>query len=140
MIRDFYKTSLLRIRRGNYRGEISNAKPLYLISISILIDLKKLTENRIYFGEETLKIVYSSTCILFNNNITPIVYPFYHLSSDEFYHLRWKGSPMKYDTPDNKLIRENVEYAYFDDELWNLLQIKPVREEYREAIIRHYLK
>ena len=43
-------------------------------------------------------------------------------------------------TPSPKFIKENIEYAFLDDGLWDLLQDKSVRNGFRELIISYYLK
>ena len=48
--------------------------------------------------------------------------------------------PRQTQSPSGKFLTENVDYAYLDDTLWELLQDKDIREEYKEAIITHYLK
>lgn len=48
--------------------------------------------------------------------------------------------PRQAESPSGKFLAENVDYAYLDDTLWELLQDKSVREEYKEAIITHFLK
>ena len=35
--------------------------------------------------------------------------------------------------------KENAEYAYLDEALWNLLKEKNKRDEFRQLIIRTYL-
>ena len=39
-----------------------------------------------------------------------------------------------------KYLTENLNYAYLDQELWDLLQDYNVREEFRELIINFFIK
>ncbi len=71
---------------------------------------------------------------------TPYQYPLYFMENELFYHLKWKAEKIKTHTPSAKLVRENVEYAYFDDELWILLQDKSILKEFRAVIENYYLK
>ena len=68
--------------------------------------------------------------------------PFYHLGSSEYYHLVWKTNsrpPMNTHTPSEKYLRENLLYAKFDDELWEILQDAESREYIRRNIITRFL-
>lgn len=65
------------------------------------------------------------------------------MNAEEFYHIKWNAGvvpPRQAQSPSGKFLTENVDYAYLDDTLWELLQDKEIREEYKEAIITHYLK
>ena len=139
LLRNFYHEQLVSLRQQSVHGETSIAKPMLILSIIDDIENNNLVSNKI-FSEEIFPL-YKKKCSSHGNGHIPFFYyPFYFLTSDGFYHLKWKGEPIKTNAPTGKLIRENVEYAYFDDALWNLLQNVSVREEYREAIISHYLK
>lgn len=71
---------------------------------------------------------------------TPYQYPLYFLENESFYHLKWKNGRIKTHTPSAKLIRENVEYAYFDNALWDLVQNQEMRNHFRTIIENYYLK
>ena len=81
---------------------------------------------------ERLQKKYSAT--------TPYQYPLYFLENESFYHLKWKNGRIKIHTPSAKLIRENVEYAYFDNALWDLVQNQEMRNHFRTIIENYYLK
>lgn len=51
-------------------------------------------------------------------NITEINNPFWHLESDGFWHLNYQGERLsKGKTPSKAWLKDNVRYAYFDDDL-----------------------
>lgn len=88
---------------------------------------------------------YNSNCdiIRANAKVTPFNMPFFHLNAEEYYHIKWKTKnekPCQAQSPSSKYLRENIDYAYLDPELWDLLQDPLVRDEFRKAIINHYLK
>lgn len=65
---------------------------------------------------------------------------FWHLESDEFWHLNYQGERLsKSRTPSKAWLKENVEFAYFDESLWILLQNKVWRMKLRDYIIEHKL-
>lgn len=71
---------------------------------------------------------------------TPMWKPFFYLSSEPFYALVWRENPpynlLKH--PSAKLLKEYLDYAKLDDELWKLLQDESNRAYLRECIIKNY--
>ena len=47
---------------------------------------------------------------------------------------------VKKKAPSAKFIRDNIEYAYLDNTLWDLLQDVETREYFKERIINAYLQ
>lgn len=141
----YYKTTLLGIKRGNYRGAFSNAKPLFVIALIEAITEGAIWGNKIIYISDRLKSIYTSTSKTLEpeRTVTPIHMPFFHLLTEPFYHIKWITGikpPMAAHTPSAKFLRENVEYACLDDELWELLQDPETRNELRDAIIQHFIK
>ena len=66
-------------------------------------------------------------------------YPYYFMNSESFWHLKWKENYIKTKAPSAKFIRDNIEYAYLDNALWDLLQEPEVRQQLREALVSHFL-
>lgn len=136
---DIYRQMFASLKRGNHRGVFSNAKPIFLIS---LIDyLPSLKENEFKWGDKAFLATYlSNTAQLADSPPTPIIKPFFHLSSEPFYTLVWRENPpdklLKYPSP--RLFKEYLDYAKLDDELWKLLQDESSRLFLRECIIKNY--
>ena len=84
---DYYKTAILQLKRGNYKGHVSNAKTYYLLSILERIDKGFLVDNKIIFDEES-KRFYDNQCFAHKDIVTPFVKPYFHLSSSLFYHIK----------------------------------------------------
>ena len=61
----------------------------------------------------------------------------FYLGSEDFYFIKGKKA---HTTPSAKFLRENVEYACLDDDLWELMQDPETRNELRDAIIKHFIK
>jgi len=152
LLSDTYKSAILRIKRGHNNGVVSNAKPVLILAIIEAIDEGILLGNRISFPHDNLQelytTIYSRNCLSdgiyrANVKVTPFNLPYFHLNAEEFYHIKWNAgvvSPSQAHSPSRKFLTENVDYAYLDDTLWELFQDKDIREEYKEAIITHYLK
>lgn len=128
---------LLSMNVAKANGLVNIAKPVMMLAIIRCIEDGSIKANRIPYSESLIK-TYNQ---LFKQNsanaITSSVYPYYYLGSEEFYFLKGKKA---HTTPSAKYLRENIEYACLDDELWDLLQNSEVREELSNAIIQYFIK
>lgn len=136
IIVSFYKDAFSSLHCAVSKGNVNIAKPLLLLSVIELICCIE-TNNRIEITRiknkyEELQKSYGAT--------TPYQYPLYFLENEEFFHLKWKEARIKTHTPSAKLIRENVEYAYLDNALWNLLQDQQMQEYFRTILVNNFLK
>lgn len=136
---DLYKDAVLKITRGYYQGNPVNAKPILLIAMLDGIDNDLLKNNKIVISDELIQL-YKETHIRYNSKVTPFYKPFYYLQFDEFWHLRWIDKEDLKTLPNLKFLRCNVEYAYLDNALWDLLQDKETRDLFRQTIENYYLK
>lgn len=132
-----YNDAFASIQCQIYKGKLNIAKPLIIMSMFELIEQEHVFLNKFYIADikesyERLQKKYSAT--------TPYQYPLYFLENESFYHLKWKNGRIKTHTPSAKLIRENVEYAYFDNALWDLVQNQEMRNHFRTIIENYYLK
>lgn len=132
----FYKDAFKSLHCSVCNGKVNIAKPLLLLAMLDLMDYST-QNNRIDISNIIKKYTelqkqYEST--------TPYQYPIYFLENEEFFHLKWRNTRIKTHTPSAKLIRENVEYAYFDNALWDLLQDKQMRECFKTVITSNFLK
>lgn len=136
----YYRTAFLQTQRGNYRGTVINAKPIFLITTFDLIETEKVFDNK-FFYNKSLMIQYRKNFEYYepNNTATPLYKPFYHLSSDSYWNLKYK----EIDTTGSitaKFIRNNIEYGSFDNALWDLLQDAETRNCFRKLIIEKFIK
>lgn len=136
---DMYRLMFASLRRGNIKGVYSKAKPIFLIT---LLDYTPFCgDNKIKWGDITFYENYLRNYdIEENQKPTPLWKPFFYLSSEPFYSLVWRENPpdklLKY--PSARLLKEYLDYAKLDDELWELLQDESNREYLRESIIKNY--
>lgn len=134
---DFYKSQLLKVKKKITNGKVMTAKLVLEVTIIEGIGRGVIKENRIYY--DGIAPLYTELSAKYNNT-TPLNTPFVFLSSDGFFHLRWKGNAVHFGKRHSlKLLRESVLYAYLEEDLWTLLQDEEVRREYAEAIEREYL-
>lgn len=137
----YYKIAFMRIRRGNYRGRVINAKPIFLISILELISKGLLKDNRIYYSS-MLQEEFCKQHSIFDPLIptTPLYKPFLHLSQEveAFWHLQY-NSPCEKIVFSDLFIRDHVNYASFDNALWDLLQDDESRALLKNVLIQTFL-
>lgn len=134
----FYKNEILSITRGNHKGTPINAKPIYYITLINEIGKGTIKNNRIYYTDK-IQIEYTSISKQYQPNIvpTPFFKPFYYSGSESFYHIQAK-QPLRTKGLSSLYIRDNVEYAYLDNALWDLLQEPKYRERLKNAIVKHF--
>lgn len=132
----FYKDAFSSLHCSIYKGKLNIAKPLLLLSILELIgdgmQSNRIEIKRIKEKYEELQKQYAAT--------TPYQYPLYFLENEDFFHLKWKETRIKIHTPSAKLIRENIEYAFLDNALWDLLQDQQMREFFQTLVVNNFLK
>ncbi|MBO3271236.1 HNH endonuclease [Hymenobacter defluvii] len=135
----------LRVARSRQHGE-APYKPALLLAVLEGIDDGSILDNRIYITPELLANFRSlcralSTSELFRANNFSL--PFYHLSGDGFWHLRTLPGLEVLLTASRSVksfrsLRDTVDYATLDAELWALLQDPAAREALRQALLLRY--
>jgi putative restriction endonuclease len=118
-------------------GCIAIAKPVFILTLFKMIEDGCISENKILFTKK-LKEAYKEIFLQYRGApITLTIYPYYYLDSEDFYHL--EGN-IHIKTPSEKYIRDHIEFASLDIELWDMLQNAEIRDEFRDTIINHFLK
>lgn len=133
----YYKNLFLSLKTFKSKGNISVAKPILLMAIIKLIEDRKIMGNKIIYNDDLINCYNNIYKTIYKEVITSSVYPFYHLKGELFYTIKGDTSRK---TPSGKFLREKIEYASLDDDLWEMLQNNLIREEFKEAIIAKYLK
>jgi putative restriction endonuclease len=137
----YYKVILLSIKRSRKNGIWINAKPILILSFFDLISQRIVNDNKFVFDENLIH-TYMEIYKQYeqDKNITPCLYPFYHIRNDGFVNLTFKDfSTKRPHTPSVKYFRENVKYASFDNTLWDLLQDAEARSFFKEVVINYFL-
>jgi len=139
-----YTKRILKIRQAKIQGEIILAKPVLMVAIIDAIDSNVFTNNK-FFINDWLEERYNVLMEKYVSDSqfeerTGIEKPFWHLESDGFWNLNYPGERLsKGRTPSRAWLKENVEFAHFDEPLWYLLQNKEWRLKLRDYIIEHKL-
>lgn len=115
-------------------------KPVLLLAVIELISQGEILTNAIYLSPELIATFLKLWKELEINRNPDIGLPFYHLRSDGFWYYKPKPgfealirANVKIRTPST--IRETVQYAYLDDELFELLQNPDSRNQLTQVLI-----
>jgi putative restriction endonuclease len=113
----------LNVSKTKERGT-ANHKPILILSVLELITQKSIVKNQIYVSNELIDIFKKYWSILVANSIytDALHYPFIHLRREEFWHLKFKDNYEGDRIKTTNKLKEKVEYAYLDNELFDLLQ------------------
>ncbi len=138
-----YTKRIMNIRQAKIRGEVIVAKPVLLLAIIDGIDSDAFLSNEFQLTE-WLEARYLMLMQLYLKSSqfdkpTDISNPFWHLQTDGFWHLQYGEGPQDGATPSKRWLKEKVTFAYFDDDLWMLLQNKVWRLKLRDYIVEHKL-
>lgn len=133
----------LRINRNN--GFAAPHKPILLLSVLQLYKNKQIEDNRIYITPELVslfKIIWSQLVI--SNNKCNITYPFYHLSSSQFWKLITKRDYSDKNFTKVKLsvsfsnLTASVECAVIEDDLYQLMIDNKTNAILQEILLEKY--
>lgn len=136
---DLYRIAFLSVRQKCTNGVLNAAKPALVISVIDAIAAGEVKNNQIRYDD--IRERYIKELAEWQRDKTPLNYPFYFLERDGFWHLKWVGDePTKQAAPSSGFIRNNIEFAYFDNALWDILQDEEARNGYKEAITTYFKK
>ncbi len=139
----YYAYKIKNIRQAKIKGEVIVAKPVLLLSLIDGISDSEFYDNRFILTEwlenRYLELMKQYTYSSQFSNITAIEIPYWHLSTDGFWNLQYKLEPKTNASPTKRWLKDNIEFAYFDEPLWILLQNKVWRIKLREFIIENKL-
>ena len=142
----YYITEIFKTKLGNSRGTPIKAKPLYVLAIISCVEDGTIKDNCIYPQCEELRDKYYGLYAEYEPTMkpSPFVLPFFHLSNESYYNIKWTGKPFvpspHAHSPSEKYIRENVAFAYLENSLWDILKEPEARSRIREQILQFYFK
>ena len=139
-----YQRRIESVHQHRRNGETIIAKPVLMVAIIDGIEANVFWNNQFVINDwlegryNMLMSKYAKDSQF--DDKTGIEKPFWHLESDEFWHLNYQGERLsKGRTPSKAWLKDNVEFAYFDEALWILLQNKEWRTKLRDYIVEHKL-
>ena len=139
----YYETAFSQLNLHTARTHTSPHKVALLLAVSDLIEGGTLSENRIEYSKSLANAFAARFKELrtAGDSSRPI-YPYFHLRHDGFWHHRLKpGQNESYSqlntVTSRKQIDQHIDYAYLDDELFELLGNHTVRELLRAALLEN---
>ena len=140
---DAFTQRIMNIKQAKINGEVIVAKPVLLLALIDGVEKGVFGSNH-FMLNEWLEERYFSLMKQYTKNsqfevLSPISNPFWHLQSDGFWHLQLKNGHEGKATPSIAWLKDNVEFARFDDDLWVLLQNQEKRIYLRDFIIEQKL-
>jgi len=113
-------------------------KPILLLSVIELISQGRINDNHIPVSDELIDTFTKYWRILASNSTyrCGLYYPFIHLQSEGFWHIQPKPAYNVLQPPKtHKQLKETVEYAYLDNQLFDLIQDEIFRQELIDTLI-----
>ncbi|BBD60337.1 hypothetical protein NIES2109_31340 [Nostoc sp. HK-01] len=127
--------SQLNVSTSQKRG-VAKYKPILILTIIDLVTRGILNENKIPVSEELVQTFKRYWSILGSKSYQGgLHYPFIHLQSEGFWHLEFKPDYNGLQPKTTNKLRESVEYASLDDELFDFLQDEYSRQELIDALV-----
>ena len=139
-----FTNRIMNIKQAKIRGEVIVAKPVLLLAIIDGIS-NDLFKDNVFHLTDWLESRYLMLMQQYMKSSqfdkpTDISNPFWHLQSDGFWHLHFGEDQQEGSTPSKRWLKDKVSYAYFDEDLWLLLQNADWRLKLRDYIVEHKLK
>ena len=141
-----YYIRRIKALRVNTNKGVTPYQPLLLLTVFELVDKKYIQENKIYLTPSLISIF-----VKYRSQLSPSHYqadlaqPFFFMSrlGDPFWHLFPKsGREVVLESGGRlnriNLLRENVEYAYLDEELFDYLQSPISRNALISALVEKW--
>jgi putative restriction endonuclease len=136
----YYVDQFKSLRVNNNQG-MTPYQPLLLLTVIELVDQNYITDNKIFLTPALMSIY-----VKYRSQLSPPHYqadlaqPFFYMSRRDFWHLKpklGKETILESGVRLNriKLLRENVDYAYLDDELFEYLKSPISRNALTSTII-----
>ena len=113
----------LNVSKTKERGT-ANHKPILILSVLELITQQSIVKNQIFVSNELIETFKKYWSVLVDNSTytDALHYPFVHLRREGFWHVKFKDTYEGDRIKTTNKLKEKVEYAYLDDELFDLLQ------------------
>jgi putative restriction endonuclease len=126
----------LNVSKTKERGT-ANHKPILILSVLELITQQSIVKNRIFVSNELIETFKRYWSILVTDSIytDALHYPFVHLRREGFWHVKFKNTYEGDRIKTTNKLKEKVEYAYLDNELFALLQDEFSRQVLVDSLV-----
>ena len=129
-------------------GKKAPNKAILLLAIMHRIEKGDMMENKIYPNSDTTKAFMLQWLRSFPNTRVPSLWkPFYHLSSEPFYHFKEMNSTQDLEILINHRrtisignLRSLIQYSYLDSDLFDYMCDATSRARLRNVLIKNYIE
>jgi putative restriction endonuclease len=129
------KFSQLNVSSSSKRGN-AKYKPILLLSVIDLITRDIIKENKITVSDDLIQTFEKYWNIIGSKSYKGgLHYPFFHLQSEGFWYLEFKPSFNGLQPKTTNKLKEAVEYAHLDIELFNFLLDDATRKELLDTLV-----
>lgn len=140
-----YVRKFTRLKRGSVKGEKAPHKPILLLAVIDGINRAEINSNKIRICAELVAGFkdYWSQLVKDSRFSENFSLPFYHLQSDGFWHLQTLPGREIALTSSHSIksfahLKEIVDFAYFDQELFHLLTNEHTRQILKQTLLETY--
>ncbi|WP_309732043.1 HNH endonuclease [Chamaesiphon sp. OTE_75_metabat_556] len=126
----------LKVSKTKERG-LASHKPILILAVLELITQRSIVENRILVSDELIEVFKRYWSILVGESIytDALHYPFVHLRSSGFWHVKFKDNFTGVRIKTTNKLKEFVDYACLDDTLFDLLQDSLARQVLIDSLV-----
>jgi putative restriction endonuclease len=142
-----YIKKLTKLKRGFVGGKPAPHKPILLLAVLDGFEKHQIKRNQIYITAELVATFkdYWHQLVSESRFTANFSLPFFHLKSDGFWHLQTIIGREIVLTSSHSIksfshLKEVVDYAFFDEELYLLLQNVETRQVVKQALMGTYFK
>ncbi|MGM3304636.1 HNH endonuclease [Anabaena sp. WFMT] len=134
--------SNLKVYKTQKKGDALN-KPILLLSVIDLITQNVITDKNIYISDDLIETFKKYWQVMASSPFkgSDFALPFFHLKNDKckFWHLKYSSEYEGGRPQSIPKIRDDVNYAFLDDELFSLIQDESTRKELIDALVSSWL-
>ncbi|MBD2626190.1 HNH endonuclease [Trichormus variabilis] len=134
--------SNLKVYKTQKKGDALN-KPILLLSVIDLITQNVITDKNIYISDDLIETFKKYWQVIASSPFkgSDFALPFFHLKNDKckFWHLKYSSEYEGGRPQSIPKIRDDVSYAFLDDELFSLIQNEITRKELIDALVSSWL-
>lgn len=147
-----YIEMLSSLHVAKIKGHQAPHKAILLLAIFDFIKNGEITENKILLTDNVATRFQRFWNLYVENKIEFSCFnsapwtPFWHLRTEPFWHFKARNTGINIDTivPPGQTasigkMKENIEYAYFDENLYSLLKDPASRDKLANVLFKNYI-
>lgn len=135
---------LTNLRQGKSNGRPALHKPFLLLSVIDSVDHGEIVSNQIRITPLLISRFDNYVKTIGGNFSARFYQPFFHLHTSGFWHLKLLPGKTLVTTEKQSIkglkpLKDNVDYAYFDEDTYSIISIPSQREVLKKFILKNYI-